>query len=389
MEPARSDRRRGGTRTALRRTPARQRRRRRDRRVNTAAAPPLVAACRRQPVERVPIWLMRQAGRYLPEYRELRTRHGMLDILASAELAARVTLQPLNRFDFDGAIIFADILPPLIGIGLDLSFGNGTSPRIHNPIRGADDVAALREPDTRRDLAATMSALRMVRAELPPRVALIGFSGAPFTLATYAIEGSTSRQFTLTKRMMFEQPAAWHALMERLTRLVIDYLTAQTEAGAQVLQVFDSWAGVLGAADYRAHVLPFLQQVFTALQPAGVPLIYFSTGTGTMLELLSGLPCDVLSVDWRVDLAAARRLLPGRMAMQGNLEPALLFAPPEVLESRARAVLAAGTATPGFIFNLGHGILPPTPTDAVARLVDLVHGYPLAAAGTAARERVT
>ena len=327
---------------------------------------------------------MRQAGRYLPEYRELRSRYGMLDILGSAELAARVTLQPLHRFEFDGAIIFADILPPLIGIGLELSFGNGTSPRIHNPIRSAQEVAALRAGDPRRDLAATMSAVRMVRAELPPEVALIGFSGAPFTLATYAIEGGTSRQFTLTKRMMFEQPAAWRALMERLTRLVIDYLTAQVEAGAQVLQIFDSWAGVLGAADYRAHVLPFLQQVCAELKPAGVPLIYFSTGTGTMLDVLAGLQCDVLSVDWRVDLAAARCLLPSRMALQGNLEPALLFAPPPVLEERARAVLAAAANAPGYIFNLGHGVLPQTPPDAVARLVDLVHGYPTAAAGSAA-----
>ena len=355
--------------------------------MNAAATPPLVAACRRQPVERVPIWLMRQAGRYLPEYRELRSRYGMLEILSSAELAARVTLQPLRRFEFDGAIIFADILPPLIGLGLELSFGNGTSPRIHNPIRGAREVAALREGDPRRDLAATMSAVRMVRAELPPRVALIGFSGAPFTLATYAIEGGTSRQFTLTKRMMFEQPAAWRALMERLTRLVIDYLAAQAEAGAQVLQIFDSWAGVLGAADYRAHVLPHMRRVCADLQPAGVPLIYFSTGTGAMLDLLADVPCDVLSVDWRVDLAAARRLLPEPMALQGNLEPALLFAPPQVLEARARAVLAAGAAGAGgrgYIFNLGHGILPQTPPEAVARLVDLVHGYrPAAAAGTA------
>ena len=328
---------------------------------------------------------MRQAGRYLPEYRELRSRYGMLDILGSAELAARVTLQPLRRFDLDGAIIFADILPPLIGLGLDLSFGNGTSPRIHNPIRSAQEVAALRACDPRRDLAATMSAVHMVRAELPPRVALIGFSGAPFTLATYAIEGGTSRQFTLTKRMMFEQPAAWRALMERLTRLVIDYLTAQAEAGAQVLQIFDSWAGVLSAADYRAHVLPFLQQVCAELKPAGVPLIYFSTGTGTMLDLLAGLQCDVLSVDWRVDLAAARRLLPSRMALQGNLEPALLFAPPEALEARAQAVLAAAAGAPGYIFNLGHGIVPHTPPPAVARLVDLVHGYPIAAAGNAAQ----
>ena len=184
--------------------------------------------------------------------------------------------------------------------------------------------------------------------------------------------------------MMFEQPEAWRALMERLTRLVIDYLTAQAEAGAQVLQVFDSWAGVLSARDYRAHVLPFLRRVFSGLVPAGVPLIYFSTGTGTMLDLLADLPCDVLSVDWRVDLAAARHLLPARMALQGNLEPALLFAPAEVLEARAQAVLAAGAAAPGFIFNLGHGILPQTPPEAVARLVELVHGHPVAAAGSAA-----
>ena len=327
---------------------------------------------------------MRQAGRYLPEYRELRSRYGMLDILGSAELAARVTLQPLHRFNFDGAIIFADILPPLIGIGLDLSFGNGTSPRIHNPIRGAAEVDALRDADPRHDLAETMSAIRMVRGELPPAVALIGFSGAPFTLATYAIEGGTSRQFTLTKRMMFEQPAAWRALMERLTRLVTGYLAAQVEAGAQVLQVFDSWAGVLSAADYRAHVLPYLHEVFTDLRRANVPLIYFSTGTGAMLDLLAELPCDVLSVDWRVDLADVRRRLPAGMAVQGNLEPALLFAPAPVLEERARAVLAAGADAPGYIFNLGHGILPQTPPDAVARLVEVVHGYPLAAADNAA-----
>ncbi len=332
---------------------------------------------------RVPIWLMRQAGRYLPEYRELRSRYGMLDILGSAELAARVTLQPLRRFDFDGAIIFADILPPLVGIGLQLSFGNGTGPRIHNPIRGAHDIARLRVSDPRRDAAATMDALRLVRRELPPQVALLGFSGAPFTLATYAVEGGTSRQFTLTKRLMFEQPAAWRALMERLTRLVIDYLTAQVDAGAQALQIFDSWAGVLGRTDYRDQVLPFVQQVCAGVLATGVPLIYFSTGTGGLLDLLAELPCQVLSVDWRVDMAVARRVLPPAMALQGNLEPALLFAPAEVLEERARAVLSVMAGTPGFIFNLGHGILPQTPPGSVARLVDVVHRYAPAAAGAA------
>ena len=347
-------------------------------------AVPLLAACRRRPVPRVPIWLMRQAGRYLPEYRALRARHGMLDIIGSPELAARVTLQPLQRFDLDAAIIFADILPPLMGMGLEVSFGNGTSPAIHNPIRTPADIAALQVPDPHRHVAATLRALELVRGELPPAVALVGFAGAPFTLATYAVEGGTSRQFTLTKRLMFEQPAAWRSLMDKLARMVSEYLAAQAAAGAQVLQLFDSWAGALGAADYREYVLPYVQQVCDDVQSTGAPLIYFSTGTGGLLKLLAGLRCEVLSVDWRVDLAAARRALPHRMALQGNLEPALLFAPPPVLERRARAVLAAAGNDPGFIFNLGHGILPQTPPDAVARLVETVHGFPVPAAADAA-----
>ena len=338
-------------------------------------APPLLAACRRQPATRVPIWLMRQAGRYLPEYRALRTRYGMLDIIGNPELAATVTLQPLRRFDLDAAIIFADILPPLTGMGLELSFGNGTSPRIHNPVRSPADVEALRVAEPRDHLAATLRALELVRSELSPAVVLIGFAGAPFTLATYAVEGSTSRQFTLTKRMMFEQPAAWRALMAKLARLVTDYLIAQAESGAQVLQIFDSWVGTLAADDYREHVLPYVREVCEGLQPTGVPLIYFSTGTGGMLDLLGSLPCAVLSLDWRVDLPRARRTLPDRLALQGNLEPALLFAPPEVLERRVRGILAGSAADPGFIFNLGHGILPQTPPESVARLVEVVHGY--------------
>ena len=349
------------------------------------SAAPLLAACRRRPVLRVPIWLMRQAGRYLPEYRALRARHGMLDIIGSPELAATVTLQPLQRFDLDAAIIFADILPPLMGMGLEVSFGNGTSPAIHNPIRAPADVAALRMPDSHHHVEPTLRALNMVRRELSPAVALIGFAGAPFTLATYAIEGGTSRQFTLTKRLMFEQPAAWRMLMDKLARMVAGYLAAQVEAGAQVLQLFDSWAGALGAADFREHVLPYVQQVCAVLQATGTPLIYFSTGTGAMLELLAGLPCQVLSVDWRVDLALARRILPDHMALQGNLEPALLFAPPDLMERRARAILGATGSAPGFIFNLGHGILPQTPPAAVARLVEIVHGFPVPAAPGAAQ----
>ena len=329
---------------------------------------------------------MRQAGRYLPEYRaSCAAGHGMLDILGSAG-AGRPghPAAAAHGSTSTAAIIFADILPPLIGIGPGgLSFGNGTSPAIHNPIRTPGDIEALQMPDPHRNAAATLRALELVRAELPPTVALVGFSGAPFTLATYAIEGGTSRQFTLTKRLMFEQPAAWHLLMERLARMVSEYLAAQVAAGAQVLQLFDSWAGALAAADYREYVLPYVQQACDAVRSAGAPLIYFSTGTGGLLELLGGLRCEVLSVDWRVDLAAARRLLPEQMALQGNLEPALLFAPAAVLEQRARAVLAAAGNGTGYIFNLGHGILPQTPPDAVARLVEIVHRFPVPAAAGA------
>ena len=329
-------------------------------------------------MSRVPIWLMRQAGRYLPEYRALRARYGMLDIIGNPELAAMVTLQPLRRFDLDAAIIFADILPSLIGMGLELSFDAGAGPKIHNPIRSPADVAALQVPEPQRHAAATLGALALVRRELPPAVALIGFAGAPFTLATYAIEGGTSRQFTLTKRFMYEQPEAWRALMAKLTRMVTGYLAAQVEAGAQALQLFDSWAGALGAADYREHVLPGVQELCAGLRPAGAPLIYFSTGTGAMLDVLASVPCQVMSVDWRVDLAAARRALPARMALQGNLDPAVLFAPAPVLERRARAVTAAAAADPGFIFNLGHGVLPQTPPAAVERLVEVVHAAAVA-----------
>ena len=320
---------------------------------------------------------MRQAGRYLPEYRALRTEHGILDIIGTPELAATVTLQPLRRFDLDAAIIFADILPPLAGMGLEVSFGNGTSPVIHNPIRAAADVDALRVPEPRAYLTSTLSALELVRAELPERVALLGFAGAPFTLATYAIEGGTSRNFTRTKRLMFEQPAAWRKLLGKLARLVSAFLIAQVEAGAQAVQVFDSWAGTLSAADYRRYVLPYAREVCQAVAAAGAPVIYFSTGTGGMLGDLGTLGCDVLSVDWRVDLAAARRLLPPAMALQGNLEPALLLAPEQLLVERARAVVTAAGGAPGFIFNLGHGVLPETPPEAVARLVETVHALPL------------
>ncbi len=316
---------------------------------------------------------MRQAGRYLPEYRALRAAHGILEIIGNPELAATVTLQPLRRFDLDAAIIFADILPPLTGMGLELSFGAGTSPRIHNPIRSAAEVRALRVPDPREYLAPTLRALELVRAALPHPVALLGFAGAPFTLATYAIEGSSSRHFARTKRLMFEQPAAWRTLMSKLTRLVTAYLTAQVEAGAQAVQVFDSWAGTLGRTDFRAQVLPWARQVCAAVARTGAPVIYFSTGTGGLLDDLATLGCDVLSVDWRVDLGAARRRLPRSMALQGNLEPALLLGPPALLRARARSVLAAAADAPGFIFNLGHGVPPETPPEAVAQLVDEVH----------------
>ncbi|NJK80623.1 MAG: uroporphyrinogen decarboxylase [Chloroflexaceae bacterium] len=330
-------------------------------------------ACRRQPTDCTPIWLMRQAGRYMPEYRAVRERYGFLEMVKRPEVAAAITMQPINAFALDAAIIFADILPPLEGMGIDLTFEQGEGPVIHNPLRTPADVAALRQPDPHETAAFTLEAIRLVRRELAGRVPLIGFSGAPFTLASYAIEGGGSRDYRRTKQFMYSQPEAWHLLMQKLTTLVIDYLLAQVEAGAQAVQVFDSWAGALAPFDYTIYVLPYVQQCATRLRETGVPTIYFGTDMNGLLPLLRQIDVDVLGVDWRIYLDDAWAQLGPGFAVQGNLDPTTLFAPWPELEQRATDILNRAGGREGHIFNLGHGIQTETPVENVRRLIEYVH----------------
>ena len=333
-------------------------------------------ACRRQATDATPVWLMRQAGRYMSEYRALREKYTILEMIKTPDLACEVTLQPINAFALDAAIIFADILPPLEGMGLSLEFVKGEGPVIHNPVRTAADIAALTVPDPREALSFTLDAIRMTRRELDGRgIPLIGFSGAPFTLASYAVEGGGSKNRIEVKRLMWNEPAAWHALMGKLAELAGEYLLAQAEAGAHALQLFDSWVGELSPDDYRQFVLPYSQRTLEIASKAGVPLIHFGTGTSGMLPLIQQAGGDVIGVDWRIDLAQAWEQLGPGVAVQGNLDPVALFADWDALQPRVTAILDQVKGRPGHIFNLGHGILPQTPVDTIRRLVDFVHEY--------------
>ncbi|MCB9155454.1 MAG: uroporphyrinogen decarboxylase [Caldilineae bacterium] len=335
-------------------------------------------ACRRESVDTTPIWLMRQAGRYMAEYRALRERYTILELIKAPELACEVTMQPINAFDLDAGIIFADILPPLEGMGLHLEFIKGEGPHIDNPVRTAADIDGLRVTLPEESLWFTLEAVRLARRELDGRgLPLIGFSGAPFTLASYAIEGGSSRNHVHAKSLMMGEPALWARLMEKLTEVVGQYLLAQARAGANALQVFDSWVGQLSPDDYRRHVLPYSQRAIGIARQAGVPVIHFGTDTNGMLELIRDAGGDVIGVDWRINLAEAWQRLGNGVSIQGNLDPVALFAPWPELRERARRVLdsAASAGRPGHIFNLGHGILPGTPVDTVRRLVDFVHEY--------------
>jgi len=333
-------------------------------------------ACRRQPTDTTSIWLMRQAGRYMSEYRQLRQSYGILDLIKSPELACEVTMQPINAFDLDAAIIFADILPPLVGMGLALEFVKGEGPVIHNPVRTPADIDALRTPPPEESLSFTLEAIRLARSELDNRgLPLIGFSGAPFTLAAYAVEGGSSRNFRYAKSLMMGDPVQWDRLMAKLTHVVGYYLLAQAQAGAQVLQLFDSWVGALSPEDYRRLVMPYSQKAIEIARAAGVPIIHFGTNTNGMLELIRDAGGDIIGVDWRIDLDTAWERLGSDVAIQGNLDPIALFAPWPDLRQRAQKVLDQAGRRPGHIFNLGHGILPETPVDNVRRLVDFVHEY--------------
>ena len=332
-------------------------------------------ACRGEPVDCTPVWFMRQAGRYMAEYRAIRARHSILEICQRPDVAAEVTLQPVRRFEVDAAIIFADILLPLVPMGLDLEFTTGEGPVFSNPVRSAADVKKLRPVNPQEDLGHVMECTRIVRRELEGKVPVIGFAGAPFTLASYAIEGGGSRNFILTKQLMYTEPELWHDLLGRLSRVVSDYLAAQVEAGAQAVQLFDSWVGALGPDDYRQYVLPHTQAIFKNLAGLGVPRIHFGTGTATLLELMKEAGGDVIGLDWRVPLREGWRRLGYDVAVQGNLEPMALFAPRHVLEQKVRRVLDEAEGRPGHVFNLGHGILPGTAVENVEAVVEMVHSH--------------
>jgi uroporphyrinogen decarboxylase len=333
---------------------------------------PLLAAARRQPTPYTPIWLMRQAGRFLPEYRAIRARHTFLDLCRSPQAAAEVTLQPVDLLGVDAAILFADILLIAEPLGVGLEFARGEGPVIHRPIRSEADVARLAPIDVESALGYVFETVRLVRRALADRVPLIGFAGAPFTVASYVIEGGPSRDYLTTKRLMYEAPKAWHRLMEILGAATAAYLNGQIAAGAQAVQVFDSWVGVLSPDDYRAFVQPHVRALIGALAP-GAPVIHFGTGTSGLLPLMREAGGDVIGVDWRVDLDAAWRAVGHDVAVQGNLDPAVLLAPIPVIRERAQAVLARAAGRAGHIFNLGHGVLPDTPVEHVKALVDFVH----------------
>ena len=335
---------------------------------------PFLRACRRQPTEYTPIWLMRQAGRYLKEYRALRRRFSFLDMCKNPELAAEVTLLPIQKFRLDAAIIFADILLPLEPMGVDLEFAKGEGPVFRHPIREMKQIESLRVIEPEEDLAFLMKAIRTVRRELEGKIPLIGFSGAPFTLASYLIEGGHSTNYLFTKGLMYQDPSAWKSLMEKISEVVIRYLNVQVRSGAQVLQLFDSWVGCLSPSDYAAYVFPFSKKVIDGVDKS-VPLIHFATTSSTLLEQMRRAGGDVIGLDWRTDLREAWQRLGYDVAVQGNLDPVILLGPPNLIEREAKRILDSAEGRYGHIFNLGHGILPNTPIENVAALVEIVHKY--------------
>lgn len=332
---------------------------------------PFMRACRREPTPYTPIWLMRQAGRYMREYREVRARVGFLELCKTPDLAAEVTVTAAERLNVDAAIIFADILLILEPMGIDLEFAKGEGPVIHNPVRAARDIERLREVETTESLDYVLEAIRRTRRSLRSDLPLIGFSGAPFTLASYMIEGGGSRNYVHTKSLMYEDKGAWHAMLSLISRALIRYLNAQIAAGAQAVQLFDSWVGCLSREDYLEYVLPHTRSVIQNITP-GIPVIHFGTGTATLLELMREAGGDVIGLDWRVDLRDEWQRL-GDVAVMGNLDPVALFAKQDFIRAQAQRILERAGERPGHIFNLGHGILPETPVENVIELVNAVH----------------
>jgi len=333
-----------------------------------------IRACKQLPVEATPIWLMRQAGRYMAEYRAVRRHHSLLEICKNPALAAEVTITAAEKLGVDAAIIFADLLLPLEVMGLDFQFTAGEGPVIEQPLRSAESIARLRS-DRASDLDYVGEAVRMVAMHFGRRLPVIGFCGAPFTLASYMIEGGGSRHYIHTKRMMYSEPAAWQELMRKLVEVLSEYAAEQVKAGAAALQVFDSWVGCLSPQDYRQFVLPETKALIQKLRGTGVPIIYFGTDTATLLGAMHETGADVIGLDWRIPLDEGWKKLDHGCAVQGNLDPVTLFADWKTVRAAAEDVLRRAAGRPGHIFNLGHGILPETPVENVKALVDFVHEY--------------
>ena len=327
---------------------------------------------RREQPDRTPVWFMRQAGRCLPEYRALRDKHPFLEMATTPELAVEATLMPVDRFGVDGAVLFADIMLPLEGMGVPFEIRPGVGPVIESPIRDVAAVDALRVVDPEAGTPYVLEAVRLLRRELGDRAALLGFAGAPFTLACYLVDGKPTKEYPATKAMMYSQPDTWHRLMDTLTDVTIRYLTGQAEAGADVVQLFDSWLGLLDEATFREYVLPYTTRIFAAMKGI-VPTVHFSTGTVQLLEAIGETGPDVVSVDWRLPIDVAWERLGHRTGIQGNLDPARLMAPWEAIQAGADEILTRVGNRPGHVFNLGHGVMPQTDPDQLARLVEHVH----------------
>jgi uroporphyrinogen decarboxylase len=328
-------------------------------------------ACWGKPVDRTPVWLMRQAGRYLPEYMRVRSNCSFLDLCKTPELAAEVTIQPVDILGVDAAILFSDILTPVEPMGMALDFVPG--PVFENPVRTMADVEKLRIPQMEEDVPYVLETIRILRRELAAKVPLIGFGGAPFTLACYMVEGKGSKDFARIKQMMYAAPDVYAALMEKITTMDKEYLNAQIRAGAQAIQIFDTWGGILSPADYERYVLPYTTRLINGLDRTGIPVIHFVKGAGTMLDIVQKAGGDVMGLDWHVNLGKARDVLGDSMAVQGNLDPTVLYAPKETIEQEVKRILYENAGRPGLIFNLGHGILPTVPPENAIFMVETVH----------------
>lgn len=332
-------------------------------------------ACRGEEVEYTPVWLMRQAGRYLPQYKTVRANIDFLTLCKTPKLAAEVTLQPVDILGVDAAILFSDILIPVEAMGMRLEFSDKEGPILREPIRNKSAVEKLIIPDTEEDMPFVPETIKILRKELENKVPLIGFSGAPFTLATYMIEGGTSKNFLNTKKMMFQYSGAFNYLMEKLTDTILSYLSAQIKAGAQAVQIFDTWAGMLSPVEYKEFALPYVKKTISELKKEGVPVIYFVNDCAGILREVRKSGADVTGIDWRIDISDAIKRLGKKMIVQGNLDPCELFLPKEKLEERIKDILWKGESAKGHIFNLGHGVLPETPVENVIAMVEAVHKY--------------